>query len=60
MKENDPPAFKGAERTAEGTPVQAGTEIAEEAKWLISVRKAWKRPDAAGGLGDARDPAVAT
>lgn len=32
-----------AERTFEGTTVQAGTEIAEEAKWLISVWKAWKR-----------------
>ncbi|MFG6197820.1 MAB_1171c family putative transporter [Nonomuraea sp. JJY05] len=35
-----------AERTAKGTPVNAGTEIAEEAKWLISVWKAWKKLEA--------------
>ncbi|MER6945785.1 DUF6545 domain-containing protein [Nonomuraea sp. NPDC000554] len=37
-----------AERTAEGVQVQAGTEIAEEAKWLISVWVAWKKLEAAG------------
>jgi hypothetical protein len=39
-----------AVRTAAGITVQAGTEIAEEAKWLISVWKVWKRLERRPGV----------